>query len=89
MKISVGDYDQWKSGFEKNQELRKSYGSRGALAFSNPENRNEVTVIIKGMNKQSMQRARESGDFQRAMKDNGIVGEPSVRFLNYNTELDQ
>jgi hypothetical protein len=89
MKLSVGDYEKWKSGFEKNQELRKSYGSRGAIAFSNPENRNEITVYVKGMTKEAMQRARESGDFANAMKENTTVGEPSVRFVNYITELDE
>ena len=88
MKINIEDFSKWKSSFEGNVNLRKEYGSRGALAFTDPANPNEITVVIKAMNKASMARARESGEFQSAMKEGGITGEPDIRFMNYVTELD-
>ncbi len=88
MQLTIEDYDKWKANFEKNSGLRKTYGSRGAIAFTSSENSNEVTVIIKALNKQSMAKIRESGEFKQAMKDGGVVGEPNVTFLQYVKELD-
>jgi hypothetical protein len=88
LKINIENFDKWKANFEKNVGLRKEYGSRGAIAFTDPEKPNEVTIVVKAMNKANMAKLDESGDFQKAMQDSGIVGPPQRRFLNYVTELD-
>ncbi|MCH8905764.1 MAG: hypothetical protein IH840_01640 [Candidatus Heimdallarchaeota archaeon] len=88
IKLKVEDFDKWKTNFENNVGLRKEYGSRGAVAYSDPEARNDVTIVIKAMNKADVARSRESGEFQQAMKDSGVVGEPQMRFLTFVNELE-
>ena len=88
LKFNIENFDKWKTNFEKNVGLRKEYGSRGAIAFTDPEKPNEVTIVIKAMNKANVGRANETGEFQSAMKESGVVGETQMRFLNYVTELD-
>ena len=88
MKINIEDFSKWKANFEQNVGLRKEYGSRGAIAFTDPEKPNEVTIVIKAMNKANVGQARETGAFQKAMKESGIVGEPLLRFLKYAIEVD-
>ncbi len=88
MKINVEDVAKWQNNFQSNVGLRKEYGSRGAIAFTDPATPNEVTIVIKAMNKANVAKSRETGAFQNAMKESGIVGDPKMRFLNYVTELD-
>jgi len=88
MKLKVEDVAKWQNNFQSNVGLRKEYGSKGAIAFTDPETPNEVTIVIKAMNKANIAKSRESGAFQNAMKESGIVGEPEMKFLSYVTELD-
>ncbi|MHA2028217.1 MAG: hypothetical protein ACW99A_08215 [Candidatus Kariarchaeaceae archaeon] len=88
LKFSVANIDKWKANFEGNVGLRKEYGSRGAIAFTDPDSPNDVTIVVKAMNRANMAKANETGAFQNAMKESGILGEPTMRFLNYVTELD-
>lgn len=60
----------------------------GAVAYSDPEMPNDVTIVIKAMNKADIARSKESGEFQKAMKDSGVVGAPQMRFLTFVNELE-
>ncbi|MHA2253542.1 MAG: hypothetical protein ACXAD7_24500 [Candidatus Kariarchaeaceae archaeon] len=86
--MNIEDFNKWKANFENNIGLRKEYGSKGAIAFTDPANPNEVTVVVKAMNRTNMAKAQEDGAFASSMREGGIIGEPKIRFLNYVSELD-
>ena len=45
--LKVNDFASWKAEFGRNAEMRTNAGSKGGLVFQNPDDANEVIVLLE------------------------------------------
>jgi len=82
VRLTVEDLEKWKAGFQQAATLRKGYGSKGARAFINADNPNEVLVLGEYEDAAKAREMFQSKEFREATKRAGVVGTPSVVHLD-------
>ena len=79
---SVEDYDKWKSVFDEGSNNRQALGSKGGFVFRNTENPNQLTVLLEWDNLENAQAFTRSDYLREAMKHAGVMGPPTMSFLD-------
>jgi uncharacterized protein (DUF1330 family) len=87
VRLTVEDAEKWKAGFQQAAPLRKSYGSKGARAFINADNPNEVLVLGEYEDAAKAREMFQSQEFRDATKRAGVIGKPEVVHLNEALQL--
>lgn len=77
----VEDYDKWKSGYDENGAMRKTYGSKGAFVFHNSNDPNHIVVMTEWENMEKAKEFAESEELKIAMQKAGVIGQPAVYYL--------
>ncbi|MHA2297978.1 MAG: antibiotic biosynthesis monooxygenase family protein [Candidatus Hodarchaeales archaeon] len=83
VQFEVDDFDTYKEVFDANVEVRRSAGSKGARMFTNPENKNEITLLIEWETLENFQEYRESDAFKKAIKEGILIGSPRLIILEH------
>lgn len=79
--LKVKDFASWKAVFEGNSEMRATAGSKGGTVFQNPDDTNEVIILLEW---DDLDRARSfagSAQLKEAMEQAGVVSEPHIHIL--------
>ncbi len=78
----IKDYAEWKKAFDSNASLRTSSGEISAHIFRDASDPNSITVLNKWNSMENAQKFAHSPELKAAMEKAGVVGQPSVFFLN-------
>jgi quinol monooxygenase YgiN len=78
----VKDFAAWKKTFDSHAGLRASNGELSAQIFHDSQDPNSVTVINKWNSLEDAQKFAHSPELKSAMETAGVLGAPSVLFLN-------
>ena len=78
----VKDYAVWKKAFDSHVSLRTSNGELSNQIFRDASDPNKVTVINKWNSLANAQKFAQSPELKAAMETAGVVGVPTVNFLN-------
>lgn len=87
VRITVEDFEKWKTVFEQAASLRQSYGSKGVRIFRSVDTPNEAVIVGEY---QDLERARQlfqSEEFRAAIQRAGVTGRPEVSFLKEVAQL--
>ena len=77
----VEDYNKWKSAYDENGAMRKTYGSKGAFVFHNSNDPNHIVVMTEWKNMEKAKEFAESEELKIAMQKAGVIGQPAVYYL--------
>jgi quinol monooxygenase YgiN len=78
----VKDFAEWKIVFDSNKDLRTSSGELSYQIYRDVSDPNKVTTINKWNTLANAQKFALSTDLKTAMEKAGVLGVPSVHFLN-------
>jgi heme-degrading monooxygenase HmoA len=79
---TVKDYEQWRRGFDAAKDLRASGGEISTQIFRDVTDANKLTIINKWDSLANAQKFVASPELREAMEKAGVVGAPTVVFLN-------
>lgn len=77
----VENFDKWKPFFDDHELFRKQNGSLGNKVFQCKNDPNEVFVLLEWDNLTNANRFIQSEQTKSIMKEAGVVGIPSVYFV--------
>jgi len=78
----IKDYAEWKKVFDSNASLRTSSGELSAQIYRDASDPNNITTINKWNSMENARKFSHSPELKAAMEKAGVVGQPSVFFLN-------
>jgi quinol monooxygenase YgiN len=78
----VKDFTAWKKGFDSNLNLRTSAGELSAQIYRDASEPNKVTVFNKWDSMENAQKFAHSPELKAGMEKAGVVGTPTISFLN-------
>jgi quinol monooxygenase YgiN len=78
----VKDFAAWKKVFDSSAGLRSSSGEMSVQIFRDASDPNKLTVINKWDSLANAQKFAHSPELKAAMEKAGVLGAPSVYFLN-------
>ena len=73
LSFPVSSFDGWKPGFVNHADVRKAHSCVGTKVYTEPGNKNKISVVMVWTDKEAMQKA-------------GVTGPPEVSFQE--TEFD-
>ena len=79
---TVKDYAEWKKVFDSAKALRTSSGELSAQVYRDASDPNKITVMNKWDSMANAQKFVQSPEMKAAMEKAGVVGAPTVYFLN-------
>ena len=85
----IRNYAQWKQVFDKHLDLCAEYGMKRMWVNRSADDRNELIVTAEC---EDLARAREfvrSASLKDAMKEAGVVDEPTIFFLEEIAEVPE
>lgn len=78
---TVKDYAAWKKVFDETASLRKSGGAISSKVYRDANNPSRVTVLNQWDSVANAQKFATSPELKAAMEKGGVVGAPTVTFL--------
>jgi len=78
----VRDFTEWKKVFDSSAGLRASSGELSNQIFRDASDPNSLTIVNKWNSLEKAQKFAHSPELKAAMEKAGVVGAPSVHFLN-------
>jgi hypothetical protein len=78
----VNNFEEWKKGFDSNEEMRTKAGIVLKGVFSNIGNDNHVTIMTEFPSKEVFDGFMSNPDLQSDMAKAGVIGKPEVKVLN-------
>ncbi len=82
VKQNVGEFNKWKSLYDKHSDTRKASGSKGARMFRNANNPNETLLLFEWNNIDDARKFTQSDDLRLRMQEAGVTGQPDFYFLD-------
>jgi heme-degrading monooxygenase HmoA len=82
VKQNVGEFNKWKSLYDKHSDTRKASGSKGARMFRNTNNPNETLLLFEWNNIENARKFTQSDDLRQKMQEAGVIGQPDIFFLD-------
>jgi quinol monooxygenase YgiN len=79
---TVKDYAAWRKMFDSAAEMRKSNGELSAQVYRDASDPNKITVMNKWDSLANAQKFTGSPELRAAMEQAGVVGAPTVYFLD-------
>jgi quinol monooxygenase YgiN len=78
----VKDFAEWKKGFDSAVGFRKSSGELSVQVLRDASDPNSLTLVNKWDSLENAQKFAHSPELKAAMEKAGVMGPPSVSFLN-------
>ena len=78
----VADYAKWKQVYDDFKPTQKKLGVTAETVYRAADNPNDVTITHEFAALDAAQKFAASDDLHTAMKQAGIVGEPSIWFAS-------
>ncbi len=93
IKFKVGNFDKWKSGYESNDSIRRSYGLTNYVVGRGLDDSNMVIVALKMDDVNKAKESTGSQEIKDRMKKGGVIGKPTFEYVDMvmdsNTPIDQ
>ena len=78
----VKDYASWKKVYDSLFDLRASNGELSDKIYRDANDPNNLTLIFKWDSLANARKYAQSPDLKAAMEKAGVMGPPSITFLN-------
>ncbi|MDX1685171.1 MAG: hypothetical protein R3275_08035 [Saprospiraceae bacterium] len=78
----VEDYEAWKEFFDSKSDMHEEAGVSPVAVARDVENMNDVTVVLTATDFETLEKFKNNPDLKEAMKNAGVVGEPTFTFMN-------
>jgi quinol monooxygenase YgiN len=78
----VKDFSTWKDIYESRSGFRASSGALSSQVYREVDDPNQVTLIFKWDSLANAQKFASSPQLKASMEEAGVLGAPSVSFLN-------
>jgi quinol monooxygenase YgiN len=78
----VKDFAIWKKGYDSQAALRASSGMLSDQIYRDASDQNKLTVVFKWNSVENAQKFAQSPELKAAMEKAGVVGRPTINFLN-------
>ena len=85
----VEDYKSWKSVFDGHSSLRSEAGSLGGKIFRSASDPNEIFTLLEWDSLDNAKKFAQSDSIKKAMKKAGVVGIPSIYFVEEIAETNR
>lgn len=85
----VEDYKSWKSVFDGHSSLRSEAGSLGGKIFRSASDPNEIFTLLEWDSLDNAKKFAQSDSIKEAMKKAGVVGIPSIYFVEEIAETNR
>jgi quinol monooxygenase YgiN len=79
---NVKDYAEWKKAFDSFLMMRRASGELSASVYRDSTDENKLTIVNKWDSLDNAQKFAHSPELREAMQKAGVMGAPSVSFLN-------
>jgi heme-degrading monooxygenase HmoA len=79
---TVKDFAVWKKVYDSNVGLRTSNGEISNQVYRDAKDPNKLTVMFKWNSLANAQKFAQSPELKAAMEKAGVVGAPTMYFLN-------
>lgn len=80
LRCFVKDFEVWRPGYDDDKGIRESYGLTDVELLTNPDNQNEITIILEESNLGGFERFSEDSQLKERMEAYGVIGEPDLKF---------
>jgi hypothetical protein len=77
----IEDYSKWKPAFDDHANYRAENGSMGGKVFRNADDQNDLFILLEINSIENAKKFVSSADTKEAMKKAGVVGMPSIYFV--------
>jgi len=81
-RAKVKDFQAWKKVYDEGADLRASFGGGADQVFQDASDPNTYIAIIKWDALENAQKFSQSPELKASMEKAGVVGPPTVYFLN-------
>ena len=81
---SVADYATWKKGYDAFDSKRKALGVTAQACYQSATDPKDITITHTFSNLEAAKSFASSADLKDAMKNAGVIGEPSIWYANQN-----
>lgn len=78
---SVADFSKWKTVYDEGKSMIKSNGGKRQTLYKNVDNPNELIVVTEVDNLDNARKLVQSDDLKNAMHNAGVIGAPTITFL--------
>lgn len=78
----VKDFAAWKAVYDSVYDLRKSNGELSDRIYRDAEDPNSLTILFEWDSLDNARKYAQSSELKEAMEKAGVVGPPSIYFLN-------
>ena len=78
----VKDYAAWRKVFDSVKDARKSSGAVSEQVYRDASDSNKITGMFKWDSLEHAQKFMQSSDLRTAMQNAGVIGVPTVTYLN-------
>lgn len=78
---SVSDYAKWKTVYDHEKPMVKSKGGKRQILYRNSDSPNELLIITELGDISQAKSLVQSVELKQAMQNGGVIGAPSVTFL--------
>jgi heme-degrading monooxygenase HmoA len=82
IKHKVRDFEIWRKQFEQQSEYRKEAGFQGTCVYKSKKDPNTVVIYTKTEEPEKVSKFLASDDLKHAMKDAGVIDQPTVMVLD-------
>lgn len=82
VRITFEDYGKWKAAFDEAANFRRQYGSKGIRVLRSPDKPNEAVLIGEYEDAERAREMFQSQAFRDATKRAGVLGPPTIDFLD-------
>ena len=82
VRSKVKDFQAWKKVFDEGADLRASFGGGSEQVFQDASDPNTYTAVINWDTLGNAQKFAQSPELKAAMAKAGVVGTPTLYFMN-------
>jgi quinol monooxygenase YgiN len=77
----VADYDRWQAEFQADASRRMNSGEQSVRVFRDADDPKMITIIEEWPDFPTAQMFIQSEDLRRRMQAGGVIGDPTIMFL--------
>jgi hypothetical protein len=81
IKEQVQNYNNWKTVFDSQHNLRVEYGEKTEHIYRENEHPNNMVIMLEWENEKRAKQFSKSKELKDALDKSGIIGKPNMYFV--------
>ena len=81
VELKIGDYNKWRSVFDKNKPWRDQAGFKNIRIYRNADDSNDVVLLGETSDTRKLRKAMTAPELRVIMREAGVVGTPLVHII--------